>query len=844
MPAVPHKPIAPVAALYTWQLVGLAWLAGCFAVHYGAPALCLPLLLVWADARCRRGALLLCLACAFALGFAYSKVHLPLQPFAPPAWAQGQDKKHLPRCVGTVRSVQALPDMRLRMLLDEVVPEAPLPAQAEQPPVPQQVRWTWEAPLWRPLVGQRISFALPWRSTAGLRNAFVPQFGQAWASQGYFWQVWSKENKGEPRLVAPAATHATLRAALFERVLAAVQHHKPEGEALTQGLAFVPALLFGDRFLLNQYSITLLSRAALIHSIALSGQHLAITLTLALGLAWLAAHCLPRLYLALPRRTLALWLALPIAAAYIWMGEAPPSLLRAACMLLLLAVLLYKKSLVTALDIVLGTALLISLGAPLLLVSVGLQLSFLAVLCLALSLPALRLAHHWLKAQRLPCPRLILPLCDTALCSACISCALLPLCLWYFHNTGWWFLLNVVWLPVLGLWVMPLLFGGLMLVLLSLLPAFDSLLAAGGWLFELAALPCQWLVDSLAWLEAQGWLANPALWVGHWTFWLGYWLLLLALCLRAARPSLPAAGKKLTLAGLIFLLLGLGKAAAPYFSEDITLRLIDVGQGQAVLLELPAGQRLLVDGGNRSPRFDMGKAVLMPRLCANRLPQLTALVASHPDMDHIGGLFWLGQVFTVDHFWHNGDMPQQEHAAAWANLLAASAPRRLEAGQRLVLDAQRDIALEVLNPLPETATLNENNRSLVLRLTRQGKGLALLTGDIEKRTLRQLASSAVPLGAIVVIAPHHGSRSSLNKRFYAAAQPAVVLASCGKNNRFGYPSAALLDFLRKKDIPLLATASQGEISITWHSNGAWSLQTQEQRWQSQNHEAAWSLAGE
>lgn len=892
---MPHKPVAPVAALYTWQLPALAWLAGGLAVHYGTPALCLPLVLVWVDKRCRRLSFVLCLAIAFALGFAYTKVHIPLQPQSPPAWAQGQDKKHPTRCVGTVAAVQALPNGRLRMLLHSVLPETPLPLL---PPeyTPPQVRWTWEEPLWRPLVGQRISFALPWRSTAGLRNAFVPHFGYTWASQGYFWQVWSKGDKGQPRLLEAAAPQAALREHIVQRVLAALyEYSQPAQGTLTQGQAFVPALLFGDRSLLSQESISLLSSAALIHSIALSGQHLGISLGIALALAWLAAWCFPRAYLTMPRRTLALGFALPLAAAYVWLGDAPPSLVRAACMLLLLAVLLYKKALVTAVDIVLGTAFVLSLASPLLLISPGLQLSLLAVLCLALCLPALRLAHQALRARGLPCPRLTLPLIDTALCSACISCALLPLCLWYFHNAGWWFLLNVLWLPVLAVWVMPLLFGGLVLVLLGSFPLLASLHTAGGWLFALAVIPCQWLMDGLTWLEAQGWLTNPALWIGHWTWWAGYWLVLLAFCLRAARPCLPPAGKRLLLAGGFFLLLGLGTACAPFFSENLTLRVLDVGQGQAVLLELPQGQRILIDGGNASPRFDMGKAVLMPRLCANRWPQLSALVASHPDIDHLGGLLWLGQNFAIDQVWHNGDMPQQEQALAWAAVLQSHPSRCLVAGQRLVLDAERDIVLEVLHPqatMPEAtaqpiqvqnnaapaqaqklihtdrqepaqavhkpapaakqakestgntaarAANNDNERSLVLRLTWQGKGLVLLTGDIEKRSMRQLASSAVPLHATVLLAPHHGSRSSLSKPFYAAVQPSVVLASCGKNNRFGYPAPALLHFLAQKNIPLLSTASQGEIAITWRSTGAWTMQTQEQFWQAQDTEAAWFL---
>ncbi len=118
-----------------------------------------------------------------------------------------------------------------------------------------------------------------------------------------------------------------------------------------------------------------------------------------------------------------------------------------------------------------------------------------------------------------------------------------------------------------------------------------------------------------------------------------------------------------------------------------------------------------------------------------------------------------------------------------------------------------------------------NEASLILRLTRHGQGLALFTGDAERRSLRRLLASGRDLRAQVLVAPHHGSDHSFLTAFYKAVQPELVLVSCGLQNRYNYPGKRLRAWLTGNGIPLLHTGQCGQISVVWPTEGPLRVRT-------------------
>ncbi|MBD5538442.1 MAG: MBL fold metallo-hydrolase, partial [Desulfovibrio sp.] len=552
----------------------------------------------------------------------------------------------------------------------------------------------------------------------------------------------------------------------------------------------------------------------------------------------LLARFQPGIYLWRPR---AVWIALaslPPALAYLWLGNAPASLLRATCMLGFMALWLLRERTATALDALLAALGCIVLADPLSLFDLGLELSVMCVAVICLWVPALRrLWAAFAGADSPPAPgappgtrlaaraRAVLHgLGAIFLVSFCIQVSLLPFMLARFGSIGLWFPLNVAWLPAVDLVVLPGAALGLGCAALGLEAPARALL-------DVAALPCAGLLACLDWLGAHGLLDSPELLRPHWTALPAFVCLCVGLALMAGdgRPRARARARRWLVAGLMLLCVGPALRLTGRLDSAARLDVYDVGQGLAASLRLPGHVRLLVDGGGMaSPRFDPGKALLAPALAANDTPRLGAIVNSHPDLDHAGGLDHLLASFRTGHLYHNGRDAAGARREAWREALRLVPADALAAGDTVLLgDGWR---LDVLHPprpvakdearapgMPEAWT--GNNASLVLRLTHNGEGLVLLTGDAEPAALRRLLATGADLSARILVAPHHGSERSFVPGFYAAVRPELVLAGCGFRNRWGYPGEGLRAWLGARHIPLLDTGTHGRISVEMPAHG-------------------------
>jgi competence protein ComEC len=616
-------------------------------------------------------------------------------------------------------------------------------------------------------------------------------------------------------------------------------------------------MIFADRSQISHEQGELFNKSTLAHSLALSGLHLGFAVLAGFALAHVVGLLYPGLWLHIARPSLAMLFSLPFAALYLWLGQMPVSLIRAACMLAFWSLLIFLKRPRVLLDGLFAALAVILTVNPLALFDIGLQLSALSVAAIALCLPGLsQLSFRVFPLSRYPgfggkALRGSLVLLGT---SFCIQIALLPLTSHIFGFSGLLFPLNLLWLPVLASIVLPLAFAGLFLAALGA----DTL---ASFVLYLANVPGEALMALLTALDNAGMLPAPVLPRPHWLTAAGYWALLLAvpgllqrlLQSLAGRQSVAHPNRSTTgegrppglsgyaafaLCGLIMLLLPVGWALFENTRPGVSVRLLDVGQGQAVLLEWtglggdrPAG-RVLVDGGGFNiGSFDVGRAVVSPALTRNALPRLDMAIATHPDADHISGLFFILQHFAVGRYYGNEDAPaplldEQERAALERRGLRKEV---LYAGDRLTL--AQDLYLEILWPphedqwamLPRGAKRDRiNNASLVARLVWRGVPLALLCGDVQIAALRGLLQiqDSAGLGAQVLVLPHHGSASSLVPEFYRAVGPRLALVSCGYGNQWGFPTFAVVAALEALDIPLRSTAQFGQIAVRWRDANA------------------------
>lgn len=252
-------------------------------------------------------------------------------------------------------------------------------------------------------------------------------------------------------------------------------------------------------------------------------------------------------------------------------------------------------------------------------------------------------------------------------------------------------------------------------------------------------------------------------------------------------------------------------AALPLPSDTVLrVTFLDVGQGDAVLLQAPEGQTALVDAGRSN---------VVPLLREMGVEQIDLLVATHPHADHIGGMAGVIQAMPVRFYMDNG---QTHSTDTYARLMAALDARPeityLEAEPRTISLGSAEI--EVLPLLPR-GTTDHNNRSVAL-VVRFGEFRALLSGDSEVRQLTHLVGQGVVPALTLLKAPHHGSDNGFTRAFLEAARPEVVVISVGRNG-YGHPRPAALRAFAGAGATVLRTDLEGHVAILGRPDGGYSV---------------------
>ena len=656
-----------------------------------------------------------------------------------------------------------------------------------------------------------------------------------------------RNRAGAPMLDAPAASAEQRADSGGSR--ASPAHEEP---LFSQGRAIIAALLFGDRSSLSTRTVDLFTRAGLVHSLALSGQHLALAAMAGALCIFLVNRLCPFAFYHVPRRILLAWAGVPFALAYLFLGGAPFSLLRAALMMMVAAFYVNRRKYFSPLDALFAAAFLLVLGWPPVLFELSAQLSVLAVAGILLALPltaAFQRCFDVRAGDSLPM-RLLKVLTRWTgamlIVSLAAQAAVLPLLAATFGAVSPCLWLNLIWLPPLTFVTLPCAALGLFLLILLGPQSLSALL------FDAAAWPADVMLDLLETWAVQGWLPlvqclRPAPLSA-----LGWGAVLAALAFMAQRRLLDrrrraaeAAGKmlqktdggrdeggarRLLFCGIFLMLAGQAPLwlddARACWEERVTLSLLDVAQGQAALLEYPGGRILVDGGGSLSPYFDCGRSIVAPALTRGRLPHLDAVIVSHSDVDHARGLRWILEQFTVGAlYWSPVSADRADSGEGQA--LRDIARRRgipekvLRRGD--VLELHRGLSLEVLAPdfsfgerIPPEKKLSNNDASLVLRLAHDGHGLALLCGDMLSPALRRLTESGQEMQADALVLPHHGAASSFQRCLYDAVRPAAALASAASFNHYGFPSRRVRDEMARRGVPLFSTSDQGTVSLRWN----------------------------
>lgn len=248
--------------------------------------------------------------------------------------------------------------------------------------------------------------------------------------------------------------------------------------------------------------------------------------------------------------------------------------------------------------------------------------------------------------------------------------------------------------------------------------------------------------------------------------------------------------------------------------KGLTVSVIDVGQGDSILVESPSGRTMLIDGGPKYKRGDAGRRYVLPYLHKKGINKLDIVVLTHPHDDHVGGLPSVLKDLPVGLVLDSG---QPHTSRAYLDFLQIVDRKKIpyklaRAGQEI--DLGGGVKGEVLNPqepfIEESAL---NNNSVVIRLV-FGKIAIMLTGDMEKEGEYRVLGLGAGLGSQVLKVGHHGSRTSSSTEFLEAVQPKVALISVGIKNKFHHPHPSTIKRFEELGIKAYRTDLNGTIVVS------------------------------
>ena len=260
------------------------------------------------------------------------------------------------------------------------------------------------------------------------------------------------------------------------------------------------------------------------------------------------------------------------------------------------------------------------------------------------------------------------------------------------------------------------------------------------------------------------------------------------------------------------------------FTKNMRITVIDVGQGSSILVQIPNGKRILIDGGGvPEGNFDIGKFVVAPFLWHNRISTIDLVVLSHLHPDHINGLIFILSNFRIKEVWTNSDVSKAE---SYEKLMKIIEEKNII--HRQVSDAFQSIKInnviiDILNPEKQITTKagsavsriyeDENNRSIVIKMT-YGNIQFLFPGDISEFTERRLTRSDHNIRSQVLFVPHHGGFSSSTLPFLKRVLPQIAVISCGTGNIYKFPHPEVIKRYSNMGTKILRTDENGAITIT------------------------------
>ena len=394
---------------------------------------------------------------------------------------------------------------------------------------------------------------------------------------------------------------------------------------------------------------------------------------------------------------------------------------------------------------------------------------------------------------------------------------LMPITAFYFHRISVVSIpANLMAVPALGIWILPL--GLLSSVFIHIYPPAARLF------MELGARGLDWVMDVTQFFSRFDWASFWTVTPNIFEIALFYCLIFFVFFIRR---------RLFAKIGLLLVLIIISADISYWvyqtrFNRHLKVTYLDVGQGNSALIQFPGNERMLIDGGGfQTGTFDTGRMVVAPFLFRSKILRIDYLVLSHPHPDHMNGLVFIASNFNPKEFWGNRDRVENP---VYDQLIKTIEEKNIKMLYPSDLAMEREIAgvkIELFHPPPvegEPPGFSDdgvylNNNSLVLKLSYLGKSF-LFPGDIEISGESEVVQKAgKTLQSHILLASHHGSKSSSTELFLKMVKPEICVISCGKGNRFGFPHTEALKRLEDADCKIIRIDRVGAVEITAEENG-------------------------
>lgn len=542
---------------------------------------------------------------------------------------------------------------------------------------------------------------------------------------------------------------------------------KVEENTQSEAFAWMQALVFGETDRLDKATIQWFREYNLSHILAISGLHVGLTIG---GVYFLFF----RTGLATKKHVqLFLLLLLPF---YTFLSGAAPSVLRAALMASILLLTTSLKWKIPLADILSIAALVLLFISPSYFHHIGFQFSFLVTFSLVLSLPILKqYTNVWIQS-------LVIGLIS--------QLSILGLQIHYFFEfqpLSLW--VNFIMVPYFSFIVIPFLMITLLVVFLF--PSLAQVISSIFITFHERILS---IVHSLTLYMDFSWI------IGEITplFIILYTIFLVVMLKCWSEGKLQKAFvSSMVAVGIIMI-----HCTIPYVSDKGTVTMLDVGQGDSFVIELPYRRGIIMIDAAGPSIFSSNKKktaedVIIPFLKSRGIRNIDGLFISHKDSDHSGSVRYLLEEFNISHVFVS---------PYYQDLYKEVEVKRVAGGKKVVIGGQD---FNVLHPADRDFG-EPNDNSLVLESNIGGKKW-LFTGDISKDVEIEIIEAYPSLKVDILKIGHHGSNTSTSNDFLNSTQPEVGLISAGVDNRYGHPHDEVVERFEERGIPLLQTNRHGEV---------------------------------